>query len=186
MAFEVGIVALTMVKADRAREFEDWVRTVVVPAVSKQPSFAGRWRLDAQAAGRTRSPTPSSSTDPTSTSSIPLLRSSRSSANSKHRSRSLGSSQCWRRNRQCLSSHRRSLKADRRSAGFARTVPAFARTATAIVVKPVRDRPVRARHPTQIRSAASCSHFRYRATDAAPPLGLYESPPGNIDGLATG
>lgn len=45
MAFEVGIVALTMVKADRAQEFEDWVRSVVVPAVSKQPSFAGRWRL---------------------------------------------------------------------------------------------------------------------------------------------
>lgn len=45
MAFEVGIVALTMVKADRAREFEDWVRSVVVPAVSKQPRFAGHWRL---------------------------------------------------------------------------------------------------------------------------------------------
>jgi len=45
MAFEVGIVALTMVKAECAQEFEDWVRSVVVPAVSKQATFAGRWRL---------------------------------------------------------------------------------------------------------------------------------------------
>ncbi len=45
MAFEVGMVAVTMVKADRAREFEDWVRSVLVPAASKDPAVAGRWRL---------------------------------------------------------------------------------------------------------------------------------------------
>ena len=55
-AFEDGIVALTMVKADRAQEFEDWVRSVVVPAVSKQPTFTGRWRV--VRAGKAQDPVP--------------------------------------------------------------------------------------------------------------------------------
>ena len=41
MAFEVGIVALTMVKADRAREFEDWVRSVGRPRREQAAELRG-------------------------------------------------------------------------------------------------------------------------------------------------
>ena len=44
MPFDVGMMAITRVHGDRADEFEDWVRTVLVPATADGP-IARRWRL---------------------------------------------------------------------------------------------------------------------------------------------
>ena len=40
------MIALNAVPVDRSDEFENWLRTVVVPAMRDQrPDLAGRWRL---------------------------------------------------------------------------------------------------------------------------------------------
>jgi hypothetical protein len=40
------LIALNAVLVDRAEEFEDWLRTVVAPAVREQrPDLDGRWRV---------------------------------------------------------------------------------------------------------------------------------------------
>jgi hypothetical protein len=51
-ASEPTLIAINPVRADRADDFEDWLRTVVVPTVrSHRPAQDGRWRvLRAQAA----------------------------------------------------------------------------------------------------------------------------------------
>jgi hypothetical protein len=40
------LIALNVVLVDRAEEFEDWLRTVVAPAMREQrPDLDGRWRV---------------------------------------------------------------------------------------------------------------------------------------------
>ena len=43
---EPTIIAINQVLTDRADEFEDWLRTVVVPAArERRPESRGRWRV---------------------------------------------------------------------------------------------------------------------------------------------
>jgi hypothetical protein len=43
---EPTLIAINRVLADRADEFEDWLRTVVAPAANeRRPDLRGRWRV---------------------------------------------------------------------------------------------------------------------------------------------